>query len=241
MANSTTNIDQLTESMEDKEEAVNEFFDPASPALNFGRRASTTAGLTWGYYGGTIDISGTPTQIANGTVALSDNATNYVKRTAAGVVSKVTSAPSGWPAVLAGVVALYTVVTSGGVITSYTDHRLSTGTIGPAGAANEGWTTLTDGATVTPDTLSGTVHNFYWVIGGNRTLAAPTGIVDGQTINILVKQDGTGTRVWTPNSVYKFAQSVNVLSTPANTVDLYSGIYHSSLGIIAGVLAKAIA
>src|SRR5678816_3826037 len=97
MSNSTTTIDQVQTNQASQEVVLNGLWDAASPATNFGRRASTTTALTWGYYGGTLDISGTPTQIANGTVALTNNATNYVKRTAAGVVSVVTSIPSGWP------------------------------------------------------------------------------------------------------------------------------------------------
>ena len=39
--------------------------------------------------------------------------------------------------------------------------------------------TLTDGATITPDFSQG--NNFSVVLGGNRTLANPTGITTGQT------------------------------------------------------------
>lgn len=244
MSNSTTNLDQILSSQANKEAGVNAYFDATSPATNFGRRASTTTGLTWGYYGATILVAGVPTQFANGTLALSNNTTNYVYQVA-GVVAKVTSAPTGWPGPItsiAGAVALYSVVTVSSLVTQYTDYRLSTGAAGPAGAANEAWTVLTDAATVTPDCLSGTAHNFYWVIGGNRTLANPSNLsADGQAFNLVVKQDGTGTRVWTPGSKYKFCQSSNILSTPAASIDFYGGMYHSGLDIIIGSLAKAIA
>ena len=55
-----------------------------------------------------IDNAGTPTIVANQTVTLTDNATNYVKRTAAGVASFVTDIdPGGWPATLWRGRALY--------------------------------------------------------------------------------------------------------------------------------------
>lgn len=240
MSNSTTTLDLISASQSAKEVTANALFDAYSPSANFGRRSSTTSGLTWGFYGATISVSGTPTQIANGTIALTASATNYLYATSAGVVTKVTSAPSGWPGPLAsGAVALYQIVTGASSVTSYTDYRLSSGARGPAGPADDPWVTLTDGATVNVDASLG--HNFKWTIGGNRTLANPTNLANGQALNIRITQDGTGSRLITWGSKYKHAQSVNVLSTPANSVDIYSGIYDSTADLIYGVLAKAIA
>ncbi len=117
MANSTTNLDALSVSQSAKETTANALFDAASPATLFGRRASTSSALTWGYYGGPIAVDGVLTGIANGTVALSASATNYVEVTRAGVVSKNTTGFT------AGSVPLYTVVTGASSVTSYTDHR----------------------------------------------------------------------------------------------------------------------
>src|SRR5574340_1658579 len=91
MANSTTNLDTLVYSQASKEVTANALFDAGSPATLFGRRASTTSGLTWGYYGGQLMVDGAISAIANGTVALSASATNYVESTRAGVVSKNTT------------------------------------------------------------------------------------------------------------------------------------------------------
>jgi hypothetical protein len=119
MANSTTNLDLISSSQASKEVTANALFDAASPAILFGRRASTTAALTWGYYGGTIMVDGVLTAIANGTVALSASTTNYIEATRAGVVSKNTTGftPGSTP--------LYSVVTGASTITSYTDYRLT--------------------------------------------------------------------------------------------------------------------
>jgi hypothetical protein len=106
------------QSQASKEVTANAFFDAASPATSFGRRQSTTSGLTWGYYGATITVDGALTQIANSTVALTASTTNYVEATRAGVVSKNTTGFT------AGSIPLYSVVTGASTVTSYTDYRL---------------------------------------------------------------------------------------------------------------------
>ena len=117
MADSTTNLDTISSSQSGKEVTANAFFDAASPAALFGRRALSSSGLTWGYYGGDLLVDGAVTSIANGTVALTASATNYVEATRAGVVSRNTTGFT------AGQVPLYTVVTGASTVTSYTDAR----------------------------------------------------------------------------------------------------------------------
>jgi hypothetical protein len=116
MANSTTNLDLISSSQAQKEITANALFDAASPATLGGRRASTTTALTWGYYGGNVIISGTVTPVSNGTVTLTDNTTNYLQISSTGVVScNTTGFGSNTP--------LYLIVTSGGLVTTYTDER----------------------------------------------------------------------------------------------------------------------
>jgi len=83
----------------------------------FGQKYSTTTGLTFGYYGGVLNIDGTITTIADGTVSLSASQTNYVERTYAGVVSANTTGFT------TGRIPLYVVVTGTAKITSVTDKR----------------------------------------------------------------------------------------------------------------------
>ena len=90
MASSTTNLDTLTTNAQ-QEPAANALFDAASPATLFGRRNSTTSGLTWGYYGGMVLIGGVATSVANGTIAMTASTTNYVEANNAGTVSKNTT------------------------------------------------------------------------------------------------------------------------------------------------------
>lgn len=118
MSNSTITFDPLVQSQASKEITVNALIDAASPALAFGRRQSTTSGLTWGYYGATITVDGVLTQIANGTLTLTASLTNYVETTRAGVVSKNTTGFT------AGSIPLYQIVAGASTVTSYTDYRL---------------------------------------------------------------------------------------------------------------------
>ena len=92
MSNSTVTFDAIAQSQASKEVTANAYFDAASPATLFGRRQSTTSGLTWGYYGGTIMVDAALAQIANGTLALTASVANFIEATRAGVISSNTSA-----------------------------------------------------------------------------------------------------------------------------------------------------
>lgn len=80
--------------------------------------------------------------------------------------------------------------------------------------------TLTDGATITWETVSGSIA--IVTLGDNRTFAAPTGLTSKSYI-LIVNQDGTGSRTITWNSVFKWAGGAPpVLSTDANAKDVFS-------------------
>ena len=79
-------------------------------------------------------------------------------------------------------------------------------------------TTLTDGATITPNFQ--TSCNFTVTLGGNRTLANPSALTAGQSGSIFIVQDGTGSRTLAYGSSYDFIGGVApTLSTAANSVD----------------------
>ena len=79
-------------------------------------------------------------------------------------------------------------------------------------------TTLTDGATVTPDMADS--NNFTLTLGGNRTLANPSNLTAGQSGSIFLVQDGTGSRTLAYGSQYDFiGGTAPTLSTAANAVD----------------------
>jgi hypothetical protein len=117
MSSSTTLLDILTTNAQ-QEVNANALFNAASPSTLFARRESTSAGLTWGYYGGAILAGGVVSAIVNGTVALTASATNYIEATAAGVVSKNTTGFTP------GQIPLYTAVVGVSSVTTYTDHRM---------------------------------------------------------------------------------------------------------------------
>jgi len=70
MADSTTWLDTISASQAQKEVTANALMDAESPSAFFGRRASTCSLLTWGYYGGWVDLEGVLTYLAVGTMLL---------------------------------------------------------------------------------------------------------------------------------------------------------------------------
>lgn len=91
-------------------------------------------------------------------------------------------------------------------------------------------TTLTDGATITPDFSSSC--NFTVTLGGNRTLANPTNLVAGQSGSIFVVQDGTGSRTLAYGSSWDFAGgTAPTLTTNANAVDRIDYVVRTSTSI----------
>lgn len=82
---------------------------------------------------------------------------------------------------------------------------------------------LTDAATI--NVPAGISDSFRVTLAGNRTLANPTGLYDGQVFNIRVIQDGTGNRTLAYGSKYKFPGGAPALSTAAGAKDFLSCQY----------------
>lgn len=79
--------------------------------------------------------------------------------------------------------------------------------------------TLTDGATITPDFAL--ANNFSVTLGGNRTLANPSNLTAGQSGCIFITQDGTGSRTLAFGSYWDFSGgTAPTLTTTASAVDL---------------------
>ena len=114
MADSSTNIPQLTFGMADKETQVNLLFDAASPSMIYGRNGNTSGGLNFGLLGGRF----LGASIANSVQALTASADNYLE--ADPVTGAVTKNTTGWTA---GKIRLYKCVTDATAVTSYEDHR----------------------------------------------------------------------------------------------------------------------
>jgi hypothetical protein len=97
-------------------------------------------------------------------------------------------------------------------------------------------TTLTDGATITPNFNAN--NHFQVTLGGNRTLANPTNQTAGQSGAIRIVQDGTGSRTLAYGSNWKFpAGAAPVLTTTANAVDILVYFVESASRITARLIA----
>jgi len=91
-------------------------------------------------------------------------------------------------------------------------------------------TTLTDGATITPDMDDS--NNFNVTLEGNRTLANPTNLTAGQSGSIFIVQDGTGSRTLAWGSYWDFAGgTAPTLTTTASAVDRVDYVVRTSTSI----------
>ena len=87
--------------------------------------------------------------------------------------------------------------------------------------------TLTDASTVSWNGLTSPVAAV--TLGGNRTLAAASGVITGQFLSILFIQDGTGSRTISFNAAYEHTGDVApVLTTTANKGDLFVYRYNGA-------------
>ena len=107
---------------------------------------------------------------------------------------------------------------------------------GTAWTALDGQQTLTDGATINWNMKNGVSAQV--TIAGNRTMAAPTNIINGRIYNLTVIQDGTGTRLLTWNTVFKWAGGTPpTLSTGGGAIDVFSfvarggNLYGETIGL----------
>lgn len=84
--------------------------------------------------------------------------------------------------------------------------------------------TLTDAVLIATDAALSNV--FRVVLGGNRTLDLPTGLVAGFTYMWLIVQDAGAPRTLAYNAIFTFpAGVVPVLSLTAGDVDILTGVY----------------
>lgn len=200
MSGSTSPLDLLAASVSARTVA-NALHNAASPAAIFARRDQTSSGLTWGYYGGRFrKADGTFATIANGTVALTAAATNYVEVDYLGAVTKNTTGFS------ADKRPLYSVVTDGSTATSWTDERVGTQadwTVGPiirtesfASSLTIDWSKYPEGSTARV-TLTGNVTSSTFSNGR-----------DGQILKMEISQDATGGRTFAWPAAVRFSTDV---------------------------------
>ncbi|RQS84326.1 hypothetical protein [Burkholderia seminalis] len=190
MADSTTNIDQISSTQANKELTMNALTDAASPAMLWGRHASASIGLTWGYYGGRfVDNTGTAHAIANGTITLGASTTTYIY--ADNVTGAVSSNTTSFPA---GKVPLYSVVTGASTVSSWLDYR----SYQPSAVSGGGGTVTSVGLSMpsgfsvssSPVTSSGTIGVTLSAQNPGVALIGPaTGSAAAPTFRALVGTD----------------------------------------------------
>jgi len=91
-------------------------------------------------------------------------------------------------------------------------------------------TTLTSGATVTPDFAAS--NNFTLTLDQNLTVGNPTNLTAGQSGSIFLVQDATGSRTAAWDTYWDFAAgTAPTLSTAANAVDRIDYVVRSSTSI----------
>lgn len=264
-------MQQLAAAQVNAEVVVNENFETLEHQSVYGKKHTTTTGLTWGVYGGRWGGN----SVSDGTVSLTASNTNYlVVARATGVLSSSTTS-TNWDNTT-DYARVYKITTGTSSVSAVEDHRvgpfgvhgqsdasggggtvdLTTDVTGVLPIANGGtgastiaaaraaWgekvQSLTDGATISVD--ASLANNFRVTLGGNRTLANPTNLIDGQVLNFRIFQDGTGSRTLSYGTKYKFpGGTAPVLSTAASAKDFMSCQYDSTDDTLFCVLNKAFA
>lgn len=165
-------LDQLTEAQSGKATTVNNLLGAMSAAALWGVKSSVTTGLAFGVYGGNLNIAGVPTAIASQTVALTASTINYIYATSAGVVTKTTSAPAGWPGPLAAsAIALYKLDVGASTV-----DTASANTVCYILGLNAAGATGSTGATGAPGTdLASTRTRLWTATGGSSTVVTSLG------------------------------------------------------------------
>lgn len=78
-------------------------------------------------------------------------------------------------------------------------------------------------STFTPNASNGPIQKF--TATNNFALNAPTNMVAGKSIVLIIRQDATGSRLMTPNSSYKFLGGNKTLGIAPNGIDILSIFY----------------
>jgi hypothetical protein len=177
---------------------------------------------------------------ANATITIAGTSSNPTVAVGTIAESQVTSLTAD----LAAKVASSTATTKGDLLAatgSASITRLGVGTDGQVLTAASGQTTglawaahattrvvaLTDGATITVNADTTDVGKV--TLGGNRTIANPTGTpTAGQQLILRLKQDATGTRTITWGSIYRFSGgAAPTLTSTASKTDYLGFIYNA--------------
>lgn len=198
----------VTSAQANAEIPINENFTTLAWAECYGKKASTTTGLTWGYWGGTW----AGLNIADGTISLTANSTNYlyvVKST--GVLTKSTNI-SDWNNVLNA--RAYIVVTGLSTATSIADYRGGTGGIHGATALDGNIVTnLSTSYTSTEITVHSDTGADGVIVQASSTAAGAMSSAD------KVKLDGLSSATLLDRTNHTGTQSATTISDLSEAID----------------------
>jgi hypothetical protein len=197
--------------------------------------------LVFGYKGGTLEVDGVLTSIADGTVALTASSTNYVEATRAGVVSKNTTGFTP------GRLPLYQKTTSGSTVTATVDYRAWIAPRSFAGRLNLSVAGGTD-VILTAAQARNDILNFTGTLTGNINIIVPdspqTWAVSNNTsgaYTLTVKTvSGTGVAVKQGSTITLVSDGTNVVSTvPVQSVAGRTGAVTLGLSDISQLVTAA--
>lgn len=146
---STPILTQLTSSQSSPEVPINEDFQTLEHQAVYGQRQAAHSGLTWGYYGG---MWGGFT-VANGTLALTNAADNYVVVNLGTGAISVSTTTTNWNDTT-NYGKVYKLTAAGSVVTVQEDHRAGPGGVHGGSGAPSGTGAELKGLTFTSDTSS---------------------------------------------------------------------------------------
>lgn len=176
-------MQQLSPAQASPEVPINENFATLAWAATYGVRQAATVGLTWAYYGGRWGGN----LIADGTVTLTDAATNYVVVARSGGAISVSTSTSNWNNTDQYARA-YKLTTAGGVVTATEDHRSGAYGVHGSPAASE-LTTVTgfasNGYTYAVQPADARTYLRYTGTGAkSATFSSASGFVAGQVFHL---------------------------------------------------------
>lgn len=213
-----TTLVQISANQSAKEITANENLTAVAIAGAFGKKHTTTTlsgGLTFGFYGGVINVDGTLTAVSDGTVSLQAAGTNYVQRDRVGTVTTTTNGFNP------GFIPLWEIATSASsAITGYTDRRTD---VHPQPSV------YTSVGTVSMTSSSYTMtavewrNEIVWVIGSAGALIVPTvkkryGVTNNCAAQTLVKTSaGSGIVIAASRHAIVYCNGTHVMRETADS------------------------
>jgi hypothetical protein len=203
---------------------VNEELGTLAAFACYGKKARTTTGLTWGYYGGIYGGFA----VEDGTLTLTASSTNYVVvAVSTGVISVSTSATNWNDA--DNYVRVYKIPTgaSGPTTASIEDHRFGPGGVAGGGAAGGDVDLAADVTGELPVANGGTgraSHTAYAVVcGGTTSTAAQQSIASVGTSGHVLTSNGAGALPTFQAPTLGGDASTNTASSVDSEVAVFSG------------------